>query len=625
MIPRNETMIDLLGITDPSFLKKLSPAELDGLAAQIRAFLLETISRTGGHLSSNLGVVELTIALHYVFDSPRDHLIFDVGHQAYTHKILTGRAKDFDRLRRLDGLSGFLKRSESPHDCWEAGHSSTALAALAGFETVRVMNGGKEKNVALVGDGSLNSGLSFEALNFLGHRKDLAPIIIVNDNEMSISKNVGTFAKLLNSMRTTKPYLKATRVGNRIPKFLKDWKDRFGRMVRGFARNLTIFDDFGFKYYGPIDGHDMKALLKYLKVVRGLGKPCVLHVVTKKGKGYAPAENDALGVWHGVKPFDPATGLPKEKKAENRHSWSNIISEYLCLKAASDADFRVVVPAMVAGSDLFRFQKEFPRQLIDVGICEAFAVCYAGAIALNGKPVFVPIYSSFLQRAYDQMNHDVARQNLHVVFGLDRSGVVGEDGETHQGLYDIAYLRHLPNLTILQGRNPEEAYALLDYAFAKAAGPVVLRYTNGSVDFDYSLPRPREAVEGPSWVCLRRGGKVNLVAYGETVVRMETLLAKDDLPVNLYDARFLKPLDETALAEIFASGLPTLVVEDAVLAEGLGSAIFETAQARGWDPSRLRILGYPDRFLPQGTPAELRRRSGLDDSSILRVLQELMN
>lgn len=618
-------MIDLLEITDPSFLKSLSPRELDGLAAQIRSFLVEKVSRTGGHLSSNLGVVELTIALHAVFDSPKDHLIFDVGHQAYTHKILTGRAKDFDRLRRLDGLSGFLKRSESSHDCWEAGHSSTALAALAGFETVRVMNGGKEKNVALVGDGSLNSGLSFEALNFLGHRKDLAPIIILNDNEMSISRNVGTFAKLLTSMRTTKPYLKATRVGNRIPRFLKDWKDRFGRMVRGFARNLTIFDDLGFKYYGPIDGHDMKALLKYLAVVRDLGKPCVLHVVTKKGKGYAPAENDVLGLWHGVKPFDPATGLPTEKKPENRHSWSNIISEYLCAKAASDPDFRVIVPAMIPGSDLLRFQKEFPAQLIDVGICEAFAVCYAGAIALNGKPVFVPIYSSFLQRAYDQMNHDVARQNLHVVFGLDRSGVVGEDGETHQGLYDIAYLRHLPNLTILQGKDPEEAYALLDYAFGHVSGPVVLRYSNGSVDFDYSLPHPREEILSPSWIRLLSGGEVNLVAYGETCARLEALAVSRSLPVNLYDARFLKPLDEEALREICASGFPTLVVEEAVLAEGLGSAMFEMAQSRGWDPSRLRILGYPDRFLPQGTPAELRRRCGLDDDSLLQAIQDLMN
>jgi 1-deoxy-D-xylulose-5-phosphate synthase len=616
--------MDLRTIQDPRFLKSLSMDELNELAGEIRSFLIESISRTGGHLSSNLGVVELTIAMHYVFDSPTDRLIFDVGHQGYTHKILTGRAGEFDRLRRLDGLSGFLKRNESIHDVWEAGHSSTALAALAGFETARVMNRGTYHNVALVGDGSLNSGLSFEALNFLGHRKDLAPIIILNDNEMSISRNVGTFAKILTSMRTTKPYLKATRVGNKIPKFLKDWKDRFGRMLRGLAKNMTIFDEFGFKYYGPIDGHNLKTLIKYLQIVRDLNRPCVLHVVTQKGKGYAPAENDKVGLWHGVKPFVPETGLPREPQTENRRSWSKIISEYLIRKASADPDFRVIVPAMVSGSDLLRFQAEFPHQLIDVGICEAFAVCYAGALAMEKKPVFVPIYSSFLQRAYDQMNHDIARQNLHVVFGLDRAGIVGEDGETHQGLYDIAYLRHLPNVTLLQGCTPEETHALLDYGFFVATGPVVIRYSNASVDYQESLLSLRETIQGPSWTRLSSGGKINVVAYGDTVMRLQKALEKVPLPVNLYNARFLKPLPEEPLRELFTSGLPILVVEDVVMAGGLGSALFEWAQAQGFPTDSLTLRGYPDRFIEQGTPAELRVRYGLDEETLLQTIRSLL-
>lgn len=614
-------MIDLEKIENPAFLKKLTIAELNELAQQIRCFLIENIAKTGGHLSSNLGVVELTIALHYVFDSPTDRLIFDVGHQAYTHKILTGRAKDFPTLRKIDGLSGFLKRKESPHDVWEAGHSSTALAALSGFEIARAMENGTYKNVALVGDGSLNSGLSFEALNFLGHRHALSPIIVLNDNQMSISKNVGSFAKLLTSLRTTKPYLKATRVGNHIPKFLKDWKDRFGRMLRGFARNMSIFDEFGFKYYGPIDGHNLKQLIHYLTIVKNLNKPVVLHVVTTKGKGYAFAENDAIGKWHGVKPFVPETGLPVEIKGEKERSWSNIISEYLYQTAKNDPQFRVIVPAMVSGSDLVKFQKDFPDQLIDVGICESFAVCFAGALALQHKKVFVPIYSSFLQRAYDQMNHDITRQNLHVVFGIDRAGLVGEDGETHQGIYDIAYLRHLPNIEILQGIDPAETIALLNYAFSVAKGPVAVRYSNASVFYDPDLAVQPEVIVKPSWKKLTTKGRVNLIAYGDNARRMRDLIAKKRLSVNLYDARFIKPVDEVMIAEILKSGLSTVVLEDVAVAGGLGSAIFEVAEKNGLPTQNLSTVGLPDVFVEQGQVSELYQRYHLDDASMEALLK----
>jgi len=609
--------MDLLKIEGPEFLKTLNHRELADLSASIRAFLIENISKTGGHLSSNLGIVELTVALHKVFDSPKDKLIFDVGHQSYTHKILTGRAKDFAKLRKFEGLSGFLKRSESIHDVWEAGHSSTALAAMAGFEISRVMNAETHKVVAIVGDGSLNSGLSFEALNFLGHHPKLAPIIILNDNEMSISKNVGTFAKLLNSMRSNKTYIKATKTGRFFPRFVVDFKNRVGNMIRGFANNTTIFDEFGFKYYGPIDGHDLKTLEKYLKMVKNLNQPTVLHVITKKGKGYRFAENDITGTWHGVKPFDPLTGIPLQKKAENMHSWSNIISEYMTKKADLDPDFRIVVPAMISGSELIEFQTLHPEQIIDVGICESFAVCFSGSLALNGKTVFVPIYSSFLQRAYDQMSHDICRQNLHVVFGIDRAGLVGDDGDTHQGIYDIAYLRHLPNITIVQPKDAVEAYQLLDLAFKKIKGPVAMRYSNQSLEFGYLERYAFPEIPFGTWSQLKDQGKINLITYGDNVRRMQSLIEKSQLPINLFNARFIKPMDETLLKAIATNRLKTFVLEDVSVVSGLGSAILEFLHTQKIDSSQIEIIGLPDAYIDQGKVTELYQKFGMDDESLL--------
>ncbi len=615
-------MIDVRGIRDPAFLKTATIGELRELASAIRVFLIENIAETGGHLSSNLGVIELTIALHKVFDSPTDKLIFDVGHQAYTHKILTGRAPLFPTLRSFGGLSGFLKRSESVHDVWEAGHSSTALAAAAGFETIRVAQGGKGRTVAIVGDGSLNSGLSFEALNFLGHRGDLAPIIVLNDNEMSISKNVGTFSKLLTSMRTSKPYRTAVKRSRKLPRFLHVWKDKIAMMLRQLASNTTIFDDFGFKYFGPIDGHDLKKLVRSLEMARNLNRPCVLHVVTRKGKGYQPAEDDRIGLWHGVKPFDPFTGLPKTKKAENMRSWSSIVSDYMLRRADHGKPFRIVVPAMVAGSELVAFQAKYPERLIDVGICEAFAACFSAALVQNGMPVFVPIYSSFLQRAYDQVNHDVARQNLHVVFGIDRAGLVGEDGDTHQGVFDVAYLGHLPNMTIVQPADAAEAARLLDYAFDVATGPVAVRYSNASQDLGKGSEG--DPVVAPSWRKITTAGQLNLVAYGDNLRRMAALVATHGLSVRLYDARFLKPLDQACVAEIFASGLPTIVLEDVVEAGGLASMMVSMALSAGTPVSDFHVLALPDRFIEHGKVADLYRLYGLDDESVLKRIQTLL-
>ncbi|PKK94493.1 MAG: 1-deoxy-D-xylulose-5-phosphate synthase, partial [Tenericutes bacterium HGW-Tenericutes-5] len=473
--------MDLKKIQDPQFLKALSIEELQNLANDIRLFLIDSLSKTGGHLSSNLGVVELTIALHYVFNSPEDKIIFDVGHQAYVHKILTGRAKDFDRLRMFEGLSGYQKRNESIHDVWEAGHSSTAIAAVAGFEVAKEINHNKGKNIAVVGDGSLNSGLSFEALNFLGHKGNVAPIIVLNDNEMSISKNVGRLSKLLNKTRAGKFYNYAAKTKRKLPKFIYRMKVRLANMIRGFANNLTIFDEFGFSYYGPIDGHDIKDLIKFLKHIKHKNKPVVLHVITKKGKGYLPAENDTVGLWHGVGKFDKETGEFINKNKENFITWSNIFSNYIIDYAKDKDNFKVVIPAMITGSGLIEFEKMYPDKIIDVGICESFAVCFSSALALNNVKIYLPIYSSFLQRAYDQVLHDLARHEAHIVIGIDRAGVVGADGETHQGIYDIAYLKHIPNIEIVQPSNAVEAHSLLNYAFDKASKSVAIRYSRNSV------------------------------------------------------------------------------------------------------------------------------------------------
>ncbi|MFW5795273.1 MAG: 1-deoxy-D-xylulose-5-phosphate synthase N-terminal domain-containing protein, partial [Bacillota bacterium] len=372
--------MNLLEIKDPKFLKDLNLKELNELSIDIRNFLIENISKTGGHLASNLGVVELTIALHKVFDSPRDKIVFDVGHQSYVHKILTGRAKEFPTLRQYNGLSGYQKRSESEHDHWEAGHSSTAIAAISGFEVIRKMNNETNKNIAVVGDGSLNSGLSFEALNFLGH-SDLAPIIILNDNDRSISKNVGRLNKLLNKMRSSKFYAYAKKTKRKLPKFIYNSKVRMANMIRGFANNITIFDEFGFSYYGPIDGHDLSAIIKFLKIAKNKNKPIVLHFVTTKGKGYLPSETDLDGSWHGVGPFDVANGEIIGKNKEDYKKWSNIISEYIYQQAKVNDKLKVIVPAMIIGSGLKEFQKDFPEKIIDVGICEAFSVCFSAALS----------------------------------------------------------------------------------------------------------------------------------------------------------------------------------------------------------------------------------------------------
>jgi len=609
--------MNLLEIKNPEFLKTLSIKELNELASEIRVFLIDKISETGGHLSSNLGVVELTIALHYVFNSPEDKIIFDVGHQSYIHKILTGRAKDFDTLRMYQGLSGYQKRSESVHDVWEAGHSSTAIAAVAGFELAKFYNHTKEKNVAVVGDGSLNSGLSFEALNYLGHQKNMSPIIIINDNEMSISKNVGRLSRLLNKTRANKFYNYAAKTKRKLPKFIYRWKVRIANMIRGFANNLTIFDEFGFSYYGPIDGHDIKNLVKFLELIKNKNRPVVLHVVTKKGKGYLPAENDTSGTWHGVGPFNKETGEFLNKNKENFLTWSNIISEYMMRYAEKNDDFRIIIPAMITGSGLIEFEEKYPDKIIDVGICESFSVCFSSALALNGIKVFLPIYSSFLQRAYDQIVHDLTRQEAKIVIGIDRSGVVGGDGETHQGIYDIAYLKHIPNIEIVQPSSALEAQSLLDYAFNKAKDSVAIRYSRNSV-LKYNGEAFEEIVY-PSWTVKNNQGKANLIAYGDNFVRMQNFIEEKNLKINLINARFIKPMDLDLLDLLIEDTLPLYVLEDVTVISGLGSSVLEyISHMKKF--KKVTIFGLPDEFILQGSQEEIYKQYHLDSESIAQVI-----
>ena len=614
-------MIDLMTIKDPSFLNDMSLSELNELSAQIRSFLIESVSKTGGHLSSNLGVVELTIALHKVFDSPKDKLIFDVGHQAYIHKILTGRADQFDKLRMHHGLSGFLKKSESEHDFYEAGHSSTSIAAAAGIEFSKKYKGNDFKVIPIIGDGALTGGLAFEALNFLGGHNDHQPIIILNDNEMSISENIGYLSRILNDIRSKTIYRKAkNRTKKILPKFLRRLSGKVERGVKGFLSNNTIFDDLGFSYYGPINGHNMKELLKYLEIAKKSGKPCVIHVLTEKGKGYKPSEKDKLGTWHGVGPFDIETGKTLKTKKENDHSWSTIISEYMIEYATSNKDFTVVIPAMIGGSGLHRFQEVHPNRIIDVGIAEQMAVTMSSGFAANNVDVFTPIYSTFIQRAYDQVNHDVARQNLKVVFGIDRAGLVGADGETHQGVFDIPLLRHIPNMTIVHPRSPEEAFKLLNYAFKVNTGPLAIRYERGNVPYDFSQGITSE-ISTMKWETLNKGTEATFIAFGSILESVQSEL--ESIGVEVIDAKVIKPLDTDTLDRIIGKESPVIIYEESQLTGGFGSSCLEYFSTTK-KHVHVTCLGIKDQYVEQGTKEELLKELNLDKESVINTIKSVL-
>ncbi|MFW5893119.1 MAG: 1-deoxy-D-xylulose-5-phosphate synthase [Bacillota bacterium] len=617
--------MDLNRIQDPEFLNDLSIKELEALSKEIRAFLVNRLSETGGHLSSNMGVVELTLAMHKVFDSPKDRLLFDVGHQCYVHKILTGRASEFSTLRQLDGLSGFLKQGESPHDVFEAGHSSTSIGAAAGMLFAKEHNHAMGNVVALIGDGALASGVALESLNFLGHYTSKNPIIILNDNEMSISQNVGHLSKMLTKIRMKSSYRSLKRKTTKlIPKKLRPFTSKIESRLKGFLTGTTYFESIGFQYYGPLDGHDFKQLLKAFNTAKKSNKPTVIHVRTQKGKGYPHAEKDTTGKWHGAKPFDIETGVFHEDKVNHTRTYSKIVADHLENYAGTHPDFYVVTPAMKGGAELYDFEKSHPSQLIDTGIAESTAALVSTYLAEEGSKVFLTIYSTFLQRAYDQVVHDMARLGANVVIGVDRSGLVGGDGETHQGIYDIPMLAHVPNITIAHPENPVALKATIDYALEKhTGGPIAIRFPRKTVPTSILEETP-PVVDGPSWEWVRSGSEGTIIAFGDHIESIMKQLDGTGLDVALINARFIKPLDKAVLSAIDPSK-PLLIHEESILKGGLGSMIITHLAETGQLPIRVKRLGFDEAYVPQGKREALLKRYNLDAKSVVHTMKAMLD
>ncbi len=612
-------------ISGPADIRQLSIKELEALAAEIRTFLIESISRTGGHLSSNLGIVELTLALHVVFDSPRDRILFDVGHQSYVHKILTGRARQFSTLRQYKGLSGFQKRHESEHDCWEAGHSSTSLSAALGMAVARDLNGEHYHIVPVIGDGAMASGMSMEALNQIGG-EERNMIIIFNDNSMSISRNVGAMDVAFTRLRTSRSYttlkndlqqgLSTSRFGRSLLKGMKNFKNA----IKDNVVDTSIFGEFNLDYIGPINGHDLSELIKVLKVAKQHKGPIVVHVLTKKGKGYPYAENDKEGAWHGVAPFDPNSGKPLAALPAGHCSWSEAIARILCDLARDDRDIVAITPAMKAGAKLDGFAREFPQRFFDCGIAEEHAMTFAAGLAASGKRPFISVYSSFLQRAYDQINHDVARMKLPVVIGIDRCGLVGEDGETHHGVFDITMLHAIPNLIMAQPKDVQEARALMKTAFS-CAQPFCIRYPRGSVPYTKEEGEPAPVGTWTRWAP-QREARVCVISYGSDIDRIISKVRANDMPVEIINARYFKPLDEAMLDDILYRSIPVIVYESDMLDGGLSSAILQYINDHRICCHLIRI-GIGDHYVEQGSIPQLRRAEKIDMNTLFKELEEL--
>lgn len=620
--------MDVTKVKDPSFLKDLSFESLESLSQDIRTFLIEKCSVTGGHIGANLGVVELTIALHKVFNSPQDKLIFDVGHQAYIHKILTGRANQFDTLRQYKGLSGFPKLSESEHDVWEAGHSSTSLSAAMGMAKARDIQGASYDVIPIIGDGALTGGMALEALNHIGHDKTNMTIIL-NDNEMSIAPNVGAMHNMFGRLRTNTNYNRAkSDIDALLSKLpgghkLRDSADRVKDSLKYLVVNGIFFEELGIKYIGPVDGHNFKDLEDALLTSKRIDGPVIVHVITKKGKGYHPAENDKIGTWHGLGPYKLETGEVLKGSA-NGPSWSQFFSDTVQRFAEQDKSIAAITPAMPVGSKLTKFQKELPQQFFDVGIAEQHAVTMAAGMAANGMKPYVAIYSTFLQRAYDQMLHDVDRQNLHVVFGIDRSGLVGADGETHQGIYDISFLSHMPNMTIAMPKDENEAFHLLHNAFYKYNGPIAIRYPRGNgygVTID---DEPKTIIRG-SWEVLHEGTDVIVMSFGPTLKLVESVyetLLKEGINVEVVNARFIKPMDVEYLNEVAKRNIPIITVEESMLSGGFGASVVNYFSDMNADVTVKRI-GIDDEYIEHGDVSLLLDDIGINESTLIHEIKQL--
>lgn len=597
-------------INDPSDLRKLPRTQLTPLAHELRQFLLESVSKTGGHLSSNLGTVELTIALHYVYDTPRDRIVWDVGHQTYSHKILTGRRGRMPTLRQLNGLSGFPKRDESEYDTFGTAHSSTSISAALGMATAAKIKGEDRHAIAVIGDGSMTAGMAFEALNNAGVEDDVNLLVILNDNDMSISPPVGALNRYLARLLSGQFYAAAKNVGKSVlPAPVLDLARKLEEHAKGMVVPATMFEEFGFNYIGPIDGHDLDSLIPTLENIKKLKGPQFLHVVTKKGQGYKLAEAEPI-LYHGTGKFNHLEGI-KPSTAPSKITYTEVFGNWLCDMAAADKRLVGITPAMREGSGMVRFHQQYPDRYFDVGIAEQHSVTFGAGIATEGLKPVVAIYSTFLQRAYDQLIHDVALQNLDVTFALDRAGLVGADGATHAGNYDLAYLRCIPNMVVMAASDENECRQMLTTAY-HYPGPAAVRYPRGA-GVGTPIVEALSSIEIGKGEVRRTGKDVAILAFGSMVA--PSIKAGEELDATVANMRFVKPLDVELVKRLAQEHDFLVTVEEGCIMGGAGAAVMEALAAAGIAKPVLN-LGLPDNFIDQGDPAALLASVGLDAKGI---------
>nr|WP_314863812.1 1-deoxy-D-xylulose-5-phosphate synthase [uncultured Undibacterium sp.] len=600
----------LTTINSPADLRQLNRHQLATLADELRQYVIESVSKTGGHLSSNLGTVELTIALHYVFNTPEDRLVWDVGHQTYPHKILTGRRDQMHSLRQLDGISGFPRRVESEYDTFGTAHSSTSISAALGMALAARTKGESRHAVAIIGDGSMTAGMAFEAMNNAGVYDDINMLVVLNDNDMSISPPVGALNRYLARLMSGKFYAAARNVGKTVlPSPMLELARRFEEHAKGMIVPATMFEEFGFNYIGPIDGHDLESLIPTLQNIKNLKGPQFLHVVTKKGQGYKLAEVDPI-LYHGPGKFNPVEGI-KPATAPAKKTYTQVFGDWLCDMAAADDKLIGITPAMREGSGMVEFEQRFPKRYYDVGIAEQHSVTFAGGMATEGLKPVVAIYSTFLQRAYDQLIHDIALQNLDVTFALDRAGLVGADGATHAGNYDLAYLRCIPNMVVMAASDENECRQMLTTGY-RYPGPAAIRYPRGAgigatIQAELSeLPIGKAELK-------RQGKKIAILAFGSMV--HPSIKAAEALDATVVNMRFVKPIDLAMIKDMAANHDALVTVEEGCTMGGAGSAVAE-ALAEAGIAKPLLILGLPDKFVDHGDPALLLAQCGLNAEGI---------
>jgi len=612
----NPTSYALLkSIDDPGQLRALERKQLAQLATELRAFVLESVSKTGGHLSSNLGTVELTIALHYVFDTPEDRIVWDVGHQTYPHKILTGRREAMARLRMLDGISGFPRRSESRYDTFGTAHSSTSISAALGMAVSSKLRKEKRHCIAVIGDGAMSAGMAYEAMNNAG-AMDVDLLVILNDNEMSISPPVGALTNYLARLLSGRIYSTARRASEHLLKRVGVWElaRRAEEHVKGMVTPSTLFEEFGFNYIGPIDGHDLDALIPTLTNIKKLKGPQFLHIITRKGQGYKLAEDDPIA-YHGPGKFNPAEGL--QKATGGKPTYSQVFGDWLCDMAARDSRLVAITPAMREGSGMVAYSERFPERYFDAGIAEQHAVTFAAGLACEGMKPVVAIYSTFLQRGYDQLIHDVAIQNLPVLFALDRGGLVGGDGATHNGAFDYAYLRTVPNLTLMAPSDAAECRNMLFTGF-NLSGPAAVRYPRGAALGE--AVKEMTAIPVGKAEVRRTGKRLAILAFGSML--KPALEAGEALDATVVNMRFVKPLDVQMIEELARGHELLVTVEEHQVMGGAGSAVCEVLSKT---QKRVLVLGLPDRFIDHGDPGRLLASVGLDAEGIGKSITAVMS